>query len=67
MDPRVVVRGGVNDAPAALACSTWGGRKKNAAVRGSRVVVSVVPACLIRKATKSILSQYLLRAAIRGD
>ena len=47
--------------------STEGQTVEKAAVRWSRVLVSVVPAWLIGKATNSTLPQYFLRAAMRGE
>jgi hypothetical protein len=46
--------------------STDGRTVDKAAVRLFRVMVSVVPTCLIGKAINSTLPQYLPRAAIRG-
>ena len=46
--------------------STEGRTVGKAAVRESRVLVSVVPTCPVGKATNSTLPQYFLRAAIRG-
>jgi len=50
----------------ALVCSTCGRKVEEAAVRGPRVVVSVVQACPIGKAMYSTLPRYFLRTAIRG-
>jgi hypothetical protein len=47
--------------------STEGRTVEKAAVRWSRVLVSVVPASPTGKATNSTLPQYFLRAAIRGE
>jgi len=46
--------------------STKGRTVEKAAVRWTRVLVSVVPALTIGKATNSARPQYFLRAAIRG-
>ena len=51
----------------ALARSTWGRTVEKAAVRWLRIVVSVLIACPIRKATNPTLPQYFLRAVIRGE
>jgi len=47
--------------------STEGRTVEKAAVRWSRVLISVVPAWPIGKATNSTLPQYFLRAAMRGE
>ena len=51
----------------ARALSTEGRTVEKAAVRWSRVLVSVVPAWPLGKATNSTRPQYFLRTAIRGE
>jgi len=61
----VDVRGGGGVSVLALAWSALGRTVEKAAVRWSRVLVSVVPACPMGMATNSILSQYFLSAVTR--
>ena len=51
----------------ALAWSVPGRTMENAAVRSSRVLVSVVPACPMGMARKSTLPNYFLRAATTSE
>ena len=50
-----------------LACSTCGRTVERAAVKCSRVLCSVSPACSMGMATNSTLPRYFLSAAMRRD
>ena len=67
MDPRIMVRRGAKDAPDGFCLLHLGAASEKAAVRWSRVGVSVVSACPIGKATNSTRPQYFLRAAMSGE
>jgi len=51
----------------AIAWSTLRRTVEKAAVRWSRVLVSVVPACLMKMATDFTLPHYYLKAATRDE